>query len=346
VHLGFRAYSCNSCHQAKYIYFSCKSRFCSSCGKKQTDQWVKTALNVLPNTSWQHITFTLPDSLRDFFWCNRHLLGKISPIAANIIMHTARKKNLNVGIFTALHTFGRDIKRNVHIHLSVTLGGLNKLFQWRTTYFHHAAIKSMWRHGIIDLLRTEFKQGNLTLTPEYNTEILFKNLMQDLYKIDWYVQLQIPSKDHKRNIEYLGRYLKRPPLAETRIIGYDGRYVTFKFLDYHTNTIELITMPVFAFIIRLIRHIPDCNFRSIRYYGFLSNRTRSKLLPLVYEAIDQMPPKVIKKISWRAMIWSSFGYDPLACTKCNSTMQLNRVYYGLSPPELLLKMEYIIAYRT
>lgn len=341
--MGFKAHCCSNCNNIKYIYFSCKSRFCSSCGKKQTDLWTNKAINILPKTTWQHITFTIPDKLWDFFWHNRHLFGLISPIAAGIIQDLAKKKKITVGIFTVLHTFGRDLKRNVHIHLSVTCGGLDDRSQWKSIYFHHAAIKRMWRYRIISLFREQYKSNNLTLDAQYNSEVLFKNLMQDLYDIDWYVYLQYPSKDHARNIEYLGRYLKRPPISETRIEQYSDNYVTFKFLDHYNNTIERFTMPVFTFIATLIRHIPDKHFRTIRYYGFLSNRIRSKLLPIVYQAINQLPPSPLKIISWREMIYINFGVDPLLCTNCNSTMQLSHVYYGLPPPMLLLKMENIIA---
>lgn len=88
------------------------------------------ASNVLPKTRWQHITFTMSDSLWPIFWLSRDLFGLISGIAAEIIKEIAAKKNLVVGIFTALHTFGRDLKRNVHIHLSVTCSGINSKGKW------------------------------------------------------------------------------------------------------------------------------------------------------------------------------------------------------------------------
>jgi hypothetical protein len=68
----------------------------------------------------------MPDSLWPIFWLNRFLFNLISAIAAGIIQEISAKKNVVVGIFTALHTFGRDLKRNVHIHLSVTCGALMK----------------------------------------------------------------------------------------------------------------------------------------------------------------------------------------------------------------------------
>jgi hypothetical protein len=83
-YLGFKSYSCPTCDHGKSVAFSCKGRFCSRCGKKQTDQWISKASNVLPKTRWQHITFTMPNSLWPIFWLNRNLFGLISAIAAGI----------------------------------------------------------------------------------------------------------------------------------------------------------------------------------------------------------------------------------------------------------------------
>lgn len=310
-YLGFKAYTCPKCSSVKSVLFTCKGRFCSSCGKKQTDNWIKRTTNVLPKTRWQHITFTMPDSLWPIFWYNRHLFGLISAIAAGIIQEIAAKKKALVGIFTALHTFGRDLKRNVHIHLSVTCGGLNNQGKWVNLYFPSEVIKRMWRHRIINLFRNEYKNSNLTLPKHYRKKKNFNHWMRELYQLNWYVYLQTPSDNHQRNVEYLGRYIKRLPISEAKITKYDGKKVTFNFLDHYNNTIEHVTMTVFKFIARLIMHIPDRNFRMIRYYGFLSNRTRGKMLPAVYQAIKQFTPKQIQKLTWRMMYWMRYNKDPL-----------------------------------
>jgi hypothetical protein len=341
-YLGFKNYTCTKCSNTRSVAFTCKGRFCSSCGKKQTDRWISKTINVLPKTRWQHITFTMPDSLWPIFWFNRFLFNLISAIASGIIQELAAKKGVAVGIFTALHTFGRDLKRNVHIHLSVTCGGLDAQNEWKKVYFPSEVIKKMWRHRIIDLFRNEYKNSNLTLPFCYSDVRDFNSWMRELYSIKWYVYLQAPSDNHKRNIEYLGRYIKRPPISEARIEKYDGKEVTFKFLDYYNNTVNHITMSVFKFIACLIMHIPDRNFRMIRYYGFLSNRTRGKMLPLVYKAIKQGMPKIMKVIGWRLMIWLSCRKDPLSCPNCDIPMQLSKVYYGLSPPLLMMRINEIL----
>lgn len=202
------------CSHSKTVAFTCKGRFCSSCGKKQTDNWIAKATNVLLKTRWQHITFTMPESLWEIFWFNRDLLNIISEVVAGIIQEIAKKKNAVAGIFTALHTFGRDLKRNVHIHLSVTCGGLNDKNAWVNVFFPAALIKKMWRHRIIELFHNEYEK--LSLLQNYQPKARFDLWMQKLYEPPWYVYLQKPSDNHKRNIEYLGRYIKRPPISRDK----------------------------------------------------------------------------------------------------------------------------------
>ncbi|QGP62055.1 transposase [Piscirickettsia salmonis] len=66
----------------------------------------------------------------------RELLNIIFRTAANTLLETAKKKGLIIGIFAALHTFGRDLKWNVHVHISVTRGGYDEANDsWCEIYF-------------------------------------------------------------------------------------------------------------------------------------------------------------------------------------------------------------------
>ena len=99
--LGYSQYTCHKCSQSIRINHSCKSRFCSSCGKKSTDQWMATNFQQLPDTTWQHITFTFPCEVWPFFWHNRELMNIIPKFAANIIKKLAADKKASVGIYLA-----------------------------------------------------------------------------------------------------------------------------------------------------------------------------------------------------------------------------------------------------
>ncbi|MEX3960554.1 MULTISPECIES: transposase zinc-binding domain-containing protein [Trinickia] len=63
--MGYASHSCSNgaCPHRKRVCFSCKSRFCPTCGKKATDQWIATQTARLPQTRWQHITLTMPSAL-------------------------------------------------------------------------------------------------------------------------------------------------------------------------------------------------------------------------------------------------------------------------------------------
>lgn len=330
--LGFHSYECQQCGHNKTVCHTCKSRFCSSCGKKATEQWIEDNLNSLPNVPWQHITFTLPEQFRPFFWVNRDLANHLVKITANIITKLGWQKKLTPGIFVAIHTFGRDLKTNVHFHVSITSGGLSlDQKKWIPNfYIHHQIIKNMWRRDVIAKIRKLRKNDNLKLPPDlqklYPSYASFNSWLNFLYNKSWVVHLQKVCTDHKRNIKYLGRYLKRPPMAETRILKYDGNDVTYRFLDHHDKQMSSITMPVEEFIKRLIMHIPDSNFRLIRYYNWLSNCTRATILPIVFALIKQTP-QAIKKISWSNLFHKSFGADPLLCQTCNVIMQLVKIVF-------------------
>ncbi|RDH41266.1 hypothetical protein B9G39_29620 [Zooshikella ganghwensis] len=59
---------------------------------------------------------------------------------------------------------------------------------------------------------------------------------------------------------------------------YDGHCVIFYYLDHNTKTHRRFECTAEDFMTRLTQHIPEKGFRLIRYYGFLANRVRGKLL--------------------------------------------------------------------
>jgi len=129
---GHAQYYCSnpSCTHEKRVLFSCKDRGCSACGKVATDNWLLKQKEILPPCPFQHITFTMPKVLSDFFKTNRRLLNRLPALAGTILNHMAKKKGLTPGIFMALHTFGRKLNWNVHLHVSITQGGLTADNTW------------------------------------------------------------------------------------------------------------------------------------------------------------------------------------------------------------------------
>jgi len=344
---GYQQYVCPNphCGHIKRIPHTCKCKACSSCGKKATELWIQKQNHTLPKTSWQHITFTMPSELWDFFWFNRSLLNQIGRIAALCVKTIADKKSVTPGIFIAIHTFGRDLKRNVHIHLSTTTGGLfkeNK--QWKNLFFHQATLMRIWRYQIITLFRQ--KQPALVIPSAIKKQLhqafTFNQFLDQLYQKTWIVHCSKPSADHKQTVGYLGRYIKRPAIAESKLKHYDGQEVTFNYLDHATKTYRRFTLTVDEFIGRFIQHIPDAHFRMIRYYGFLAHRVRGTLLPIVYRLLEQenndIPPP-----NFAELIQKNFGFNPLTCILCGQQLILSIVQFGKYTARELLPFHHQLA---
>nr|WP_260617082.1 transposase [Klebsiella oxytoca] len=77
------------------------------------------------------------------------------------MLRWACKQGLEVGIFCALHTYGRQLNQHPHIHLSVTRGGLDiKHGVWRNIFFKKHAVEKIWRGAVTRLLRHSYNLIN------------------------------------------------------------------------------------------------------------------------------------------------------------------------------------------
>lgn len=65
--LGYSTYACPDCGHRHTVANTCKSRFCNSCGKKMTDDWIFKAQKSFLNVPYHHIIFSPPEELWLFF---------------------------------------------------------------------------------------------------------------------------------------------------------------------------------------------------------------------------------------------------------------------------------------
>ena len=97
------------------------------------------------------------------------------------------------------------------------------------------------------------------------------------YREGFYVHLPKESRitNKWRIARYVARYIRHPAVANTRLHRYDEKTVTFWYADREGER-HFVTMEVREFIKALIQHIPDRNFKMIRYYGAYSHRTKRR----------------------------------------------------------------------
>jgi len=291
---GFHRYQCLHCGEIVTIPHSCKSRICSSCGKLATDQWISSSLSQFPNVSYQHLVFTLPEELRDIILLNRKIFlnALFNLAAATVTSWTISNKSYCPGITMVIHTFGRDLKFNPHIHMLLTCGGLSlDCSSWVNNFFiPHQPLKLIWRYNVVSFIRTSAKKNSLILPAP--AKLNLNALLDTLYSKIWYVSLGRKLPNAKFTLIYIGRYAKRPVIAESRILEYNGKSVLFSYEDQISSKTLYVRLTVEDFIARLIRHIPDKGFRQIRYAGIFAARVRSKLIPVVNNILENIRKSV------------------------------------------------------
>jgi hypothetical protein len=121
---------------------------------------------------------------------------------------------------------------------------------------------------------------------------------------------------------YIGRYVKHPPIAESRIMLFDGKQVTFWYKDSETKQRKTVIMEKFEFIRLLLSHIPEKNFKIVRYVGIYSRRGYKHRQTEFHEG-----EMILIKRSWREEIKRTFDYDPIICPNCKIEMELVGICY-------------------
>ena len=320
--LGYSFFSCPNCDNFMIVYNSCKSRFCNSCGVKYAKQRAVHTANVLMDCGHRHITFTIPDSLRIYFRQDRSRLNLLFEAVNQTLQYLSLKhgksKRWKLGYVLVCHTFGRALNFNCHIHALVSEGMINKSGDFKPlVYFNFELLRKSFMKTLLDLLHQELGRGF------YKEKcVLYTEKENGFY-------VHGPSSDAKSQkglIEYVLRYTGRPVMAESRIdeVDHVNRQITYTYEPHEDDLLPdekksgtvIVTEDIYEFIKKLIVHIPERQFKMIRYYGVYASKGR-RLIP------NYKKKKCFKSLfplRWKNLILQTFKFDPLLCP-CGATMK-------------------------
>jgi len=312
---GYRLFGCSGCGEVMVVHFGCNSRVCTHCGKRFTDQWADSIARKMFDVKHRHVVLTIPEELRSVFYEDRMLL-KVLMDCAIVMVSDVIKWKLNYkavpGIVVVLHTYGKDMKFNPHLHCLVTEGGFKNNGMWVDLhYFPYPMMRRSWQYQLLNRLKEMIDD---TLENRSLIDYLFKR-----YPEGFYIRAKDTINNKKKMIKYIGRYIRHPAVAESRIVAYDGKHVVFWYED-DDDIRHYVTMDVEEFIHAVIDHIPDKQFKTIRHYGVYSRGIKRKfkrLLGLVSiaqtkllnfnELWSPICPKCGKKMDF---VWSGKGEPP------------------------------------
>lgn len=339
---GYLCYSCNKCDNYHLTGLSCNSRFCSTCGKKYRDERSIEIQSKLIDVSHRHFVFTVAKELRVYFFTHRELFNTLFDAVNDTLTSvglTSKKDIKNktkLGFVAFLHTYGRDLKANPHIHVLLAeakVGLDNKVL--KCEYFHFDKLRKHFMYSLLNKM-DKYLKANAT----YNDYWKFANdkryLINEYKDVGFYIygpKNNSKMKDIKEVANYIARYGSHPAISESRIENFDyiNDTVTYKFdpheddgldeNDLNFSGTQIVTLNVYDFMIKLIRHIPDKGFNLIRYFGFYSNKTNLK--PKRVKLLKLFKVKVLKEaLRFKKLILSKFGFDLFKC-RCGGTLELN-----------------------
>ena len=319
---GGAMYGCPHCGKLKFVPFRCHSRFCPTCGNKYTMDRTTSMSFKLVNVTHRHCVFTIDENLREFFLKDRSLLDclfhSVNSVITRMFFKMNKSKNFTPGFIMVLHTFGRDLKWNPHIHCLISEGGYSDDGFWRNVkHFDYTFLRNAFRTALLNEIESKIGSS-------------FKKVKAKCYREHqqgFYVYAKPNLCDPRIVVKYIGRYLGRPVIATSRIDKYDGEMVTFHYNRHEDEQYIEETIPAMEFIQRLIRHIPEKHFKMIRYGGIYARHREidSKL----YRAISKSKHHIYRSFNqWRTAILSSFGYDPLVCPDCQHRMEFLELYFN------------------
>jgi hypothetical protein len=85
-------------------------------------------------------------------------------------------------------------------------------------------------------------------------------------KKNWVVHGQ-PAGSGRQVLDYLGRYVFRIAITNSRLEQFDSGQVTFRYRDSRSQKLRRVTLPALEFIARFPQHVLPPGCAKVRYYG-------------------------------------------------------------------------------
>jgi len=351
VELGGHIEKCISCGHTKVHYNSCGNRHCPQCQGVNREKWVlEKQYDRLP-VPYFHAVFTVPQELHPLFRYNR---AKLYSLLFSCTWETLKqfasnpenRLNAKIGAIMVLHTWTQQLRYHPHTHCIVPAGGIDSEGNWKNSpgnggfLFYFKALANTFRGKFLWYLREMYDKNELELPGELNNKHQFVLLVKALKNKQWNVKIKDPFPDNKHVTAYLGRYIHRIAIANSRIKSIDNGMVTFSYTDRtDNNKIKTKTVSVMEFMELFVQHFLPKHFMKIRNYGILSSRSKTSDLAKARESLKCESPGEKKKFTLREVLLITKGIDVEKCPCCGGKMVVTKIIKPLRGPPRKLPLD-------
>jgi hypothetical protein len=266
--MGGHLHVCGSCLTREFAYHSCHHRSCPQCGRGATFQWVERELNRRVGAPYFMVTFTLPEELRCLFSsatarkAHQLFFAAASAALTTTLAGPRWLGAASCGFTMVLHTWNQRLHFHPHLHCIVPGAGIGAdgrvvVVKNENFLVPQPVLRLAFRRKFRELL------GALRVeTPE------LPDVDPAVWEKDWGVHLQ-PFGSGERAIQYLGAYVCRTAIGDSRLVGMSGDHVTFRWKDRaNGGAPRTETLTGVEFVRRYLRHVLPRGLKAIRRYGF------------------------------------------------------------------------------
>ena len=325
VALGGHLEQCESCGYERPAYNSCRNRHCPKCQSLAKVKWLdKQKSETLP-VGYFHLVFTLPHELNGLILTNKKILLShlFKAVGETLVDFGHTRLGGQIGFITVLHTWDQTLLDHFHLHCLVPAGALSfDQKRWtparKNFLFPVKALSIVFRGKFLDLLKKAFDRNKLLLVGQ-TASLAFNLLINALRNKPWIVYAKKPFGSPVHVLDYLGRYTHRVALSNDRILSARNGAVTFSYRDRkNQDRKKTMTLDAHEFIRRFLLHVIPKGFVRVRHFGFLANRSKSRLSKCRQLLdLDPIVPKLAQR-SVHAMMLQLTGIDISRCPLCQT----------------------------
>ena len=268
--LGGHVLVCDRCGRPQYAYHSCRNRHCPKCHGEDTEAWIEARRKELLPVPYFHLVFTLPEELRDVVRRRQKTCyGLLLKSAAGALLKLAADPHYvggMVGVLAVLHTWTRTLVYHPHVHCLVPGGGVSRDGRWMPARGRYLVpVKALSR-----IFRGMFRDAMAKELPDVPVP-------DAAWKKEWVVYAKPTVQGAEKALTYLGRYVHRVAITNSRVLAIDNGRVTFRYQRSGEAGWRTMVLDANEFIRRFLQHVLPEGVHKVRYYGLWSPACRGLL---------------------------------------------------------------------
>lgn len=247
-----------------------------------------------PGMRYRHVVLTVPKQLRKYFY-----KGRFSGKLLSKLMKTAYK---------CLEDTLKDVfKKEIKIGLIVVLQTHGRSGQYYLFEMMKEVEATEEMRELINKMYNEYPKGLVA-----------------------FISKGEAPKEAKGLAVYLAKYVAAPPISERRIVGYDGKMVTYWYNDHETKAVKKETIDVMTFLGRMVQHILPKGFQRVRLQA---TKTFQKWQDTIIRGIKSLTGtvkdvfEVVAKKTYRERYQEGCGKDPFRCRCCGGKMEVWEIWH-------------------